>query len=101
MPTAWTLPAAIIIKKQKPDVLEQFANKLQMYERLKVFQGKQIPICYGEASCDGTPALILQDVSGVSLLDPSVLVSKSEEQLDAMMFTSYRPILNTGIAYDD
>ncbi|KAL2752990.1 hypothetical protein ACRALDRAFT_1078015 [Sodiomyces alcalophilus JCM 7366] len=52
-----------------------------MYERLRSFQGRLIPICYGEARCEGTRALILSEVVGIELFrQPSPYLSPAEFQ---------------------
>lgn len=72
-----------------------------MYKRLIMVQGKQIPICYGEACYDGTRALVLKDVDGVWLLDRSALVETPEEQIKTMISESYSLFTDQGIGYDD
>ncbi|KAH8711364.1 hypothetical protein HC256_008177 [Beauveria bassiana] len=62
---------------------------------------KQILVCYGEAYCDGTRALVLEDVGGVSLYHRSALVEMSEEQMAQMILASYRLMISLNIAYDD
>ncbi|KAF1735803.1 hypothetical protein CRV24_004731 [Beauveria bassiana] len=57
--------------------------------------------CYGEAYCDGTRALVLEDVGGVSLYHRSALVEMSEEQMAQMILASYRLMISLNIAYDD
>lgn len=101
IPTAWSLPNTVIVKKQKPNVEEEFTTELYTYKKLGALQGKQIPICYGEACCDGTRALVLGEVGGVSLAHHSVLVEMSEEQIKTMILKAYGPMLDQGTAYDD
>ncbi|KAK8141817.1 hypothetical protein G3M48_009843 [Beauveria asiatica] len=101
IPTAWTLPSTVIVKKQKPQGKEEFTTELYTYNRLSALQGTQLPICYGEACCDGTRALVLDYVGGVSLLHRSALVETSEEQIKTMVLKAYGPIMDQGIAYDD
>ncbi|PMB71746.1 hypothetical protein BM221_001842 [Beauveria bassiana] len=84
-----------------PNWDDEFTNELRMYEKLKSLQGKQIPVCYGEAHCHGTRALVLEDVGGVSLYHRAALVETSEEQIAQMVLASYRPIISLNIAYDD
>lgn len=101
IPTAWSLPSTVIVKKQKPKGKEEFTTELYTYKRLSALQGKQLPVCYGEACCDGTRALVLDDVGGVSLLHRSALVETSEEQIKTMILKAYGPMIDQGIAYDD
>ena len=72
-----------------------------MYKRLRTLQGKQIPVCYGEASCDDTRALVLEEVGGVSLLHRSALIETPEKRINAMISDSYDPMVDQGVAYDD
>ncbi|KAM3540816.1 hypothetical protein ARSEF1564_006284 [Beauveria bassiana] len=100
--TGWLQPFfRKVVKKLKPNWDDEFTNELRMYEKLKSLQGKQIPVCYGEAHCHGTRALVLEDVGGVSLYHRSALVETSEEQIAQMVLASYRPIISLNIAYDD
>ncbi|OAR01714.1 hypothetical protein LLEC1_03257 [Akanthomyces lecanii] len=101
LPTAWSLPNTVIVKKEKRKCHEEFTTELDMYKRLGALQGKQIPVCYGKAFCDGTRALVLQEVGGVSLLHRSALLETTEEQMMTMISRSYRPMTDRGIAYDD
>ncbi|KAM3497821.1 hypothetical protein MY10362_008843 [Beauveria mimosiformis] len=101
LPVAWSLPTTIVVKKLKPNSDDEFTNELRMYETLKTLQGKQIPVCYGEAYYDGTRALVLEDVGGVSLYHRSALVEMSEEQIAQMILASYRPMISLNLAYDD
>ncbi|KAM3428227.1 hypothetical protein MY4824_008967 [Beauveria thailandica] len=101
LPVAWSLPTTIVVKKLKPNSDNEFTNELRMYEKLKSLQGKQIPVCYGEAYCDGTRALVLEDVGGVSLYHRSALVEMSEEQIAQMILASYLPMIGLNLAYDD
>ncbi|KAJ6779883.1 hypothetical protein PWT90_09379 [Aphanocladium album] len=91
-------PGIIILKKQKPNSDEEYDNELDMYKRLTTLQGKQIPVCYGEARCDGIRALVLGEVDGVSLLHSSALMGTTEEQMKKMIFG---PMTDHAIAYDD
>lgn len=36
-----------------------------MYSQLQALQGQTIPWCFGDASCDGTRALVLSEIDGV------------------------------------
>lgn len=101
IPTAWSLPATVIVKKQKPYLDKEFNNELDMYTRLKPLQGKQIPVCYGEADCDGARALVLEVVGGEWLIQSSALVETPEEQISAMISEAYVAMTDLGIAYDD
>ncbi|KAH6623448.1 hypothetical protein F5144DRAFT_539613 [Chaetomium tenue] len=68
----WFLPHTVILKKRKPDWDEEFANEVRIYAKLRPLQGSIIPICYGQASCDGgsVPALVLSDTGGFDLCNP-------------------------------
>ncbi|KAM3530113.1 hypothetical protein NHJ13051_001562 [Beauveria bassiana] len=101
LPVAWSLPTTIVVKKLKSNWDDEFTNELRMYEKLKSLQGKQIPVCYGEAYCHGTRALVLQDIGGVSLYHRSALVDMSEAQIAQIILASYRPMISLNIAYDD
>lgn len=58
------LPDHVVLKRQKTGWDTEFENEKAMYSRLRPLQGDVIPTYYGEAQCDNTPAIIMQDVQG-------------------------------------
>lgn len=60
------LPSQVILKKLKPDWDEEFEHEKTTYEALETLQGNLIPRLFGEAQFEGTRALILSYVAGVT-----------------------------------
>ncbi|KAJ2893604.1 hypothetical protein MKZ38_008427 [Zalerion maritima] len=59
------LPPNVILKKLKPEWDEEFDREKTMYKRLRPLQGRVIPMYHGEARCDRTRAIILEEIGGV------------------------------------
>lgn len=59
------LPDKVIVKKMKDGWEDEFEYEKVAYNTLKSVQGHLVPVCYGEATCDGTRAFILSEVDGV------------------------------------
>lgn len=49
----------------KPGWEDEFNNEKRVYERLQPVQGHFVPILYGEATFEGSRALVLSEVNGV------------------------------------
>jgi hypothetical protein len=94
------LPPTVIIKKLKPTWDAEFDHEKSIYQKLKPLQGHVIPILYGEGSCDGTRALVLSDVGGVSLYGDQVRCL-SESRIKEMLRPALRAILSMGVEPGD
>jgi hypothetical protein len=108
----WLLPSTVILKKLKTDWDKEFEREMRLerekefererdtYKKLKLLQGQDIPMLYGEIKCDRNPALLLSDVGGTALcdLDPSEV---SPERLRRMLEGPIRNMLILGVEHDD
>lgn len=54
----------MVLKRRKIGWETEFENEKAVYARLRPLQGAVIPIYYGEARCENTPAIVIQDVKG-------------------------------------
>ncbi|KAL4925819.1 uncharacterized protein BDV17DRAFT_270997 [Aspergillus undulatus] len=63
----WFLPAEIIVKKMKEGWEQEFRTEIATYKYLRPIQGIIIPRFYGEAIYDGSPALVVAVVDGITL----------------------------------
>ena len=79
---------------------ELFDTEMQAYERLKDIQGLVVPICYGQVSCNGRRALVLQDVGGVSLAEPAGAILDLEE-LSRLLQESCHALHGFGVHQSD
>ncbi|PHH89224.1 hypothetical protein CDD83_6477 [Cordyceps sp. RAO-2017] len=63
------LPREIVLKKKDAENESLFETEQRCYDKLHYLQGRLIPRYYGLASIDGTPALVLSDVGGITMLN--------------------------------
>lgn len=94
------LPNHIVVKKRKPDWNEEFENERNMYQRLKSLQGSVIPRFYGDAICEGSPALILSEVVGV-LPFQQKLPPLPREEFQKRVESALEELRKFGLSYDD
>jgi hypothetical protein len=94
------LPGNIVLKMLKPGWDKEFATEKAMYERLQPLQGDVIPIYYGEAWCEGTRAIILEDVKGVPPFgqEPPLL---SADEFRRRLEVAYQAFCAFGLMTDD
>ena len=94
------LPDHVVLKKRKPGWEEDFENEKAKYARLQPLQGHTIPIYYGEAQCDGTPAILLEDVEG----EPPFRQQRpflSEAEFRRRLEAAYETFRSFGLMTDD
>ncbi|KXX81130.1 Lipopolysaccharide core heptose(II) kinase RfaY [Madurella mycetomatis] len=101
----WFLPNHVVLKKQKEGeeemIMEElFDTEVKAYGRLKPLQGVVIPTCYGRLHYNGTRALILEYLGGVSLSSPEGATLRLEE-LSTLLQPCYRALHAFGVHHDD
>lgn len=84
----------------KPDCDEEFENEKKMYKELGPLQGRVVPIMYGEATCQGKPAILLSDVGGYALNDDD-MPQVEEDDLRRMLKDAYKPLIELRIVQGD
>ncbi|RSL69357.1 hypothetical protein CEP53_002247 [Fusarium sp. AF-6] len=94
------LPDRVILKRLKPDWLDEFENEKRIYERLKNLQGRMIPRLYGEARFEGTRALVLSEVHGIMPWEQELPPLKLEE-FKALVEVVFRELNVLGLGYED
>ncbi|RSL50051.1 hypothetical protein CEP51_015396 [Fusarium floridanum] len=94
------LPDRVILKRLKPDWLDEFDNEKRIYERLKNLQGRMIPRLYGEARFEGTRALVLAEVLGIMPWEQELPPPKLEE-FKALVEVVFRELNVLGLGYED
>ncbi|KAK4041785.1 lipopolysaccharide core heptose(II) kinase RfaY [Parachaetomium inaequale] len=102
----WFLPSHVVLKKQKKGEgeeetirEEQFDTDVKAYDQLKPLQGTVIPTCYGRLRYDGTRALLLEYLGGVSMSLPEGTTLTLEE-LSALLQPCYE-VLNAFSVHHD
>jgi hypothetical protein len=92
----------LIIKQEKDGWATEFEAEKEAYQKLKNLQGDVIPCLLGECRFNGCPALILSDVSGLTLhqiaLSDSTL---SDKDIRALLHTALQALYNHGAEYWD
>jgi hypothetical protein len=101
----WFLPSNVVFKQQKrgeeKEIMEElFDTEVKAYAQLKPLQGLVIPTYYGRLNFNGTRALILERLGGVSLSSPEGATLRLEE-LSALLQPCYRALHAFGVHYDD
>ncbi len=79
---------------------ELFDTEVKAYGRLKALQGVVIPTCYGRLHYNGTRALILEYLGGVSLSSPEGATLRLEE-LSTLLQSCYRALHAFSVHHDD
>ncbi|KAK0633873.1 hypothetical protein B0T14DRAFT_533966 [Immersiella caudata] len=69
----WLLPNHAVLKMRKQGgegaiVTELFETEAKVYDQLKPLQGVVVPRCYGQLRYNGSGALMLEHLGGISLL---------------------------------
>jgi hypothetical protein len=86
---------------QDQEVMEElFDTEVKAYDRLKPLQRVVIPRCYGRLSYNGTRALLLEHLGGVSLASPEGATLELEE-LSELLQPCYRALHAFGVHHDD
>ncbi|KAH6635847.1 hypothetical protein F5144DRAFT_159242 [Chaetomium tenue] len=101
----WFLPNRVVLKQQKQGeeemmMAELFDTELKAYDRLKPLYGTVIPTYFGKLYYNGTRALILEYLEGVSLSSPEGATLRLEE-LSALLQPCYRALHAFGVHHDD
>jgi tRNA A-37 threonylcarbamoyl transferase component Bud32 len=101
----WFLPVHVVLKTQnqgedEPVLRELFDTEVQAYDRLKPLQGVIVPRCYGRLHYNGSRAMILERLGGVSLASPEGATLQLE-QLSALLQPCYRALHAFQVHHDD
>jgi hypothetical protein len=101
----WFLPSNVVLKQQRrgeeQEIMEElFDTEVKAYAQLKPLQGLVIPTSYGRLRYNGTRALVLEHLGGVSLSSPEGATLRLEE-LSALLQPCYRVLHAFGVHYDD
>ncbi|CAG8384539.1 unnamed protein product [Penicillium salamii] len=98
-----SLPSIVILKKQKPWWEDQFNTEKKAYNLLSRLQGTVIPIFYGEAIYDRSPALVLSAISGTTLLELARggFPQSKEVALEAKIVAALQAFVKYGVQYND
>ncbi|APA11290.1 hypothetical protein sscle_07g060600 [Sclerotinia sclerotiorum 1980 UF-70] len=96
----WFLPPTVILKKCKPDWEKEFENEKLMYHRLKSLQGRFLPYYYGEATYDGSPALVLSEVIGQTLAHLTIKPGE-DEVYERKLEEVYKALTVYGVIHGD
>lgn len=94
----WILPPVVIIKRLKPKWEVEFEHENQIYDKLLPLQGKVIPVCYGKATYNKVPSMVLSDIGGTPLDAKHDIEWKA---LERKIVEAYRPVLELGVANAD
>ncbi|KAH6623797.1 hypothetical protein F5144DRAFT_371867 [Chaetomium tenue] len=102
----WFLPDHVVLKQQKQGEVEKeiaeelFDAEADAYHRLKPLQGVVIPTCYGRVSYNGTRALVLERIGGVSMFSPEGATLRLEE-LSALFQPCYQALTAMAACHGD
>lgn len=101
----WFLPDHAILKIQKQDdeeavMAELFETEAKAYNRLKPLQGVVIPKCYGQLHYNGSRALMLEYLGGVSLVSPEGATLTLQELSDLLQ-PCYQALHTFGVHHND
>ncbi|RKU43754.1 hypothetical protein DL546_006338 [Coniochaeta pulveracea] len=101
----WFLPDRAVLKIQKPgedqEIMEEyFDTEVRAYQQLNPLQGSIIPKFYGVLRYDGTRAMLLEYVGGISLSAPDGATMTLEE-LSSLLQPCYRALHALGVHQDD
>jgi tRNA A-37 threonylcarbamoyl transferase component Bud32 len=105
----WFLPARIVLKREMDDHPRSFDMERAVYERLRPLQGRVVPRLLGQIEYDGGRALVLDDIGGVCLADPSggmVMLEKGDErrrgeELGRLLGEALVELAAKGVSHDD
>ncbi|KAJ6023820.1 hypothetical protein N7540_004617 [Penicillium herquei] len=96
------LPTVVILKKMKEDWESEFQQEIDVYKKFKSLQGSVIPIFFGQATLDDSPAIIISEVIGMNLLDfARSMVPISEAELRCKLEKPMKAIHSLGAEYLD
>ncbi|KAJ5618621.1 hypothetical protein N7528_006732 [Penicillium herquei] len=80
----------------------EFQQEIEVYEKFKSIQGSVIPIFFGQATFDDSPAIIISEVIGTNLLEfARSMVPISEEELRSKLEKPMHAIHSLGAEYLD
>ncbi|KAK4156608.1 lipopolysaccharide core heptose(II) kinase RfaY [Chaetomidium leptoderma] len=101
----WFLPDHVILKTQKPgeekEIMEEYFDiEIKAYTRLKPLQGVVIPRFYGCVRYNGTRAMILEHLGGISLASPEGAMLRLEE-LSTLLQPCFRALHAFDVHQDD
>jgi RIO-like serine/threonine protein kinase len=89
-----------ILKKRKLDWEEEFEVEKAIYRRVQPLQGKFIPYFYGEATYDGSPALVLSEIVGQRLSELT-LGADDDKILETKLKEVYKALSKYGVTHED
>jgi hypothetical protein len=101
----WFLPDRVVLKMQKPgkdqEIMEEYYDtEAKAYQRLRPLQGAIIPRFYGLLRYNGTRAMLLEYLGGISLSAPEGATMTLEE-LSSLLQPCYRALHAFGVHQDD
>lgn len=98
----WFLPVLKIQKHGEEEAIlaEYFETEAKVYSRLKPLQGVVIPRCYGQLNFNGSRALLLEHLGGVSLVSPKG-ATLTLEKLAELLQPCYRALHTFGVHHED
>lgn len=101
----WFLPDHVVLKLQKQGdeeavMAELFDTEAKVYDQLKPLQGVVVPRCYGQLQYNGSRALMLEHLGGVSLVSPEGATLTLQELSDLLQ-PCYRALHAFGVHHDD
>jgi tRNA A-37 threonylcarbamoyl transferase component Bud32 len=107
----WFLPDQAVLKIQKKDdepeegrdqesLDEGFDTEVKAYNRLQPLQGVVIPRCYGQLHYQGSRALLLEHLKGVSLVSPEGFTLTLQELSDLLQ-PCYQALHVFGVQHGD
>jgi predicted Ser/Thr protein kinase len=93
----WLLPPSVIIKTVKPDWDSEYKKEGEEYKKLEAWQGRVVPICYGETLYDGTCARIFS-YCGTSLNERQDI---EPDKLGPMVKEALKLLAQVGIVHEN
>jgi len=101
----WFLPGRAVLKTQKPgeeqEIMEEyFDTEVKAYQRLNPLQGAIIPKFYGLLRYNGTRAMLLEYLGGISLSAPEGATMTLEE-LSSLLQPCYQALNAFDVFQDD
>lgn len=103
----WFLPSHAVLKIQKKGNKEEvtamadlFETEAKVYDQLKPLQGVVVPRCYGQLQYNGSRALMLEYLGGVSLVSPEGATLMLQELSDLLQ-PCYRALHAFGVHHND
>ncbi|PQE16003.1 kinase-like domain protein [Rutstroemia sp. NJR-2017a WRK4] len=99
----WFLPPTVIVKIRKQDWNKEFEMEKRIYHHLKPLQGTVIPLFYGEAIYDQSPAFVISEIHGQRLCDTDFKSRPEADDhiLEAKLEEAFQALTEYGVTYHD